>query len=285
MKTLLRHTLYILALSLAIPLQLLGAGPDVPVSDTPKEYFDLMGRADKAIKEGKWADAEEKLRQALRLDPSNPSNILLLSNLGMVQFYDGRTNDAITTLTDAHRIAPASVTILLNRARVFTSAGMEEAALTDYSEVIALDSTLAEPRFYRAMIELNRGNSSGACADIDTLAARHPDDRFTHIGLATLLMHQGKYADAIPHLSSVVKDEPDPSYLGSRALCYLLTDDPAAASDDISRALELDPTDGELYLYRAMLNKLRFRPDDARADGEKAIRFGVSPERVRMLLK
>ena len=202
----------------------------------------------------------------------------------MVQFYDGRTEDAISTLSDAHRIAPASVTILLNRARVFTSSGMDDAALRDYSEVITLDSTLAEPRFYRAMIELNRGNLAPARADIDTLAMRHADDRFTHIGLATLLMREGRYADAIPHFNKVLKDNPDAAYLGSRALCYLLTDDPGAAADDLARAIELDPTDGELYLYRAMLNKVRYRPDDARADGEKAIKFGVAPERVKMLL-
>lgn len=275
------HTLLIIAVLAIFPVSSLA---DDKTDDVSKEYFDLMGRADKAIKDGKWADAETELRKALRLDPANPSNILLLSNLGMVQFYDGRTEDAISTLSDAHRIAPASVTILLNRARVFTSSGMDDAALRDYSEVITLDSTLAEPRFYRAMIELNRGNLAPARADIDTLAMRHADDRFTHIGLATLLMREGRYADAIPHFNKVLKDNPDAAYLGSRALCYLLTDDPGAAADDLARAIELDPTDGELYLYRAMLNKVRYRPDDARADGEKAIKFGVAPERVKMLL-
>lgn len=275
------HTLLIIAVLAIFPVSSLA---DDKTDDVSKEYFELMGRADKAIKDGKWADAETELRKALRLDPANPSNILLLSNLGMVQFYDGRTDDAISTLSDAHRIAPASVTILLNRARVFTSSGMDDAALRDYSEVITLDSTLAEPRFYRAMIELNRGNLAPARADIDTLAMRHADDRFTHIGLATLLMREGHYADAIPHFNKVLKDNPDAAYLGSRALCYLLTDDPGAAADDLARAIELDPTDGELYLYRAMLNKVRYRPDDARADGEKAIKFGVAPERVKMLL-
>lgn len=272
------HTLLYIAASLLWSVNLLAADPS-------KEYFDLMGAADKAIKDGKWADAEESLRQAIRLDPSNPSNALLLSNIGMVQFYDGRTEAALSTLSDAHRVAPASVTILLNRARVLTSAGHDEAAIADYSRVIRLDSTLAEPRFYRAMIQLNRGNTESAVADLDTLAATHPDDRFTHIGQATLQMQRGAYTEAIPHLTRILKDNPDASYLGQRALCYLLTNDPGAAAEDIALALQLDPTDGELYLYRAMLNKVRFRPDDARADCDKAIKFGVDPNRAKLLLK
>ena len=96
------HTLLIIAVLAIFPVSSLA---DDKTDDVSKEYFDLMGRADKAIKDGKWADAETELRKALRLDPANPSNILLLSNLGMVQFYDGRTDDAISTLSDAHRIA------------------------------------------------------------------------------------------------------------------------------------------------------------------------------------
>ncbi len=67
-------------------------------------------------------------------------------------------------------------------------------------------------------------------------------------------------------------------------MCYLYTDDPAAAADDIAHGIELDPTDGELYLYRAVLNKMRYRPDDAKADAEKAVKFGVNPALAKALL-
>lgn len=250
-----------------------------------EEYFNMVGEADKAIKDGRWSEAEECLRKAMRDNPSNPSNVLLMSNLGMIQFYDGRPQDAIRTLSDAHAIAPASVTVLLNRARVFTSEGMTEQAERDYSEVIRMDSTLCEPRFYRAMFALNRGDMQAAVADVDTLSKRNPDDRLTHVALATLLIHSSKYSEAIPHLTAAIKSCPDASYYAHRALCYLFTDDPAAASDDIAAGLELDPTDGELYLYRALLNKMRFRPDDARADGETAVKFGVDSRKVKQLLE
>lgn len=248
------------------------------------EYYSLMGEADKAIADGKWTEAESYLRQALRLDPANPSNVLLLSNLGMIQFYDGRDNEAIATLTDAHKIAPASVTVLMNRARVYTATGHAVLAEKDYSRVIALDSALTEPRFYRAMILLDSGNIDAAKADIDTLAAMDPSGRLTNVAQATILIANADYKNAIPHLSTAIKAHPDASYYSSRALCYLYENDPAAAADDIARGLEMDPTDGELYLYRALLNKMRYRPDDANADAEKAIRYGINPQTVKKLL-
>lgn len=54
------------------------------------------------------------------------------------------------------------------------------------------------------------------------------------------------------------------------------------ASDDIAKGLELDPDDGELYLLRAVLNKMRYRIDDARADAEKAQQLGIPRERLKI---
>jgi Tfp pilus assembly protein PilF len=65
---------------------------------------------------------------------------------------------------------------------------------------------------------------------------------------------------------------------------YLQINDIALAAEDIANGLSLDPTDPELYIYRAMLNKMRYRPDDAKADAETAIKFGADPERIKKLL-
>lgn len=248
------------------------------------DYLDWVDKAEKAIKESKWSDAEQALREALRSEPGNPGNVLLMSNLGMILYYDGRTEEALSTLTQAHDIAPRSVTVLMNRARIYSSTGRTEQAKSDYSTVITLDSTLAEPRFYRAMISLHQGSGEDFKADLDTLAAMAPEHRLTHLAQATLLMETGQYREAIPHLTAAIDSDADASYYGSRAFCYLLTGDLQRASDDIAKGLELDPTDGELYLYRGLLNKMRYRPSDAKADGDKAIKYGIDPKRVKQLL-
>ncbi len=60
-----------------------------------------------------------------------------------------------------------------------------------------------------------------------------------------------------------------------------MLDQLSEASDDIARGLELDPEDGELYLYRAALNKMRYRVADARADAERARQLGIPAERLK----
>lgn len=249
------------------------------------EYAELMGRADKAIEKGHFTEAEDLLRQAVRENPSSPLNPLLLSNIGMIQYYDGRTDEALSTLGRAHELAPASVTILMNRARVFTAEGNAPKALADYQEVIRLDSTLVEPRFYHAMLSLNTGDATTALADVETLADIAPDHRLTHLARATIDMHTGNIPGAIQHYGAILDREPDATTYGSRAMCYLLTSQLPEAADDIARGLDLDPMDAELYTLRAMLNKMRYRPDDAKADAEKAIQLGANAERVKQLLR
>ncbi len=56
------------------------------------------------------------------------------------------------------------------------------------------------------------------------------------------------------------------------------------AAEDIASGLELDPLDGELYLYRALLNKMRYRQDDAEADGRQAIKLGIKENIVKSLI-
>ncbi|WP_301343492.1 tetratricopeptide repeat protein, partial [uncultured Duncaniella sp.] len=81
--------------------------------------------------------------------------------------------------------------------------------------------------------------------------------------------------------TEILRKIKEPEYFGARAYCYLMTDDLQAAAEDIAQALELDPNDGELYLYRAALNKMHYRPEDAKKDAERAIQLGVDPARAQ----
>ena len=257
--------------------------PEARAAEPSKAYYELVGKADKAISDTKFEEAIEYLRDAIRMEPENPMNILLQSNIGMVQFYAGADTLAIETLSDAHRKAPASVTVLQNRAKVYTAMGRPLDALHDYSRIIALDSTLVEPVYYHSMISFSLGDDSTCVADIEKMKHLFPDNNATYLAEANFFTYSGHYHEAIPLLSKVIEANPTATDYSARALCYLMTDQLGEASEDIARGIELDPTDGELYLYRAMLNKARYRPDDARADAQKARMYGVASERIKSL--
>lgn len=245
------------------------------------KYLNLMGRADSAIAKSNWTEAIDALNSAMRLEPDNPLNVLLLSNSGMVHHYAGNDSMALEMLSIAHDMAPTSVTVLRNRAKVNTYAGLINNAIDDYDKILKLDTTLVEPLFYHAMLNMDIGNLPQATTDIELMKSRHPYHTSTALAEATLCVISGQYAEAIPLLSTVIKERATAADLSTRAICYLMTSKLPEAADDISAGLKLDPENGELYLYRAMLNKMRFRPDDAKSDAQKAIQLGISPARIK----
>lgn len=273
----LRHLL-IGYLFLFLMLQPFGA-----LAETP--YMEAVDDADRAAGKGEWFKAVEAIDRALRLEPDNPGNILLLSNLGMIQFNMGQDSLAVVTLSEAHNRAPRSVTILTNRAGILASTGRYAEALADYARVIELDSADTNARFNHGLLSLRRRKFADAKDDFDWLVSNHPDLSETKLGQAALHCAVGEYEEAIPYYTDILEQQKVAEYYGARAYCYLMTDRLQEASDDIAAALELTPDDGELYLYRAALNKMRYRPEDARADAVRAVELGVAAERAREFMR
>ena len=256
--------------------------PSWIIAETP--YLNLVEQADKACADGNWKEAAEILQQAIDTEPANPGNILLLSNLGMVRYNLGLDSLAIESFNRALDIAPSSVTILANRAKVYTAMGHEQEAFDDYSRIMRLDSTYITARYHHGLLALRHKMYDVAKEDFDYLNKYYPSSDEAFIGQATLHSSLGEYQEAIPYYTEILRTIKEPEYYGARAYCYLITGDLQDAADDIAAALELDPLDGELYLYRAALNKMHFRPDDARKDAKRAVELGVDPARAKEFL-
>lgn len=244
------------------------------------DYLSLVEEADKAIEASDWNRADSLLVSAMQLEPTNESNVMLLSNVGMLRFYAGRDSAAIEALNEAHRIVPRSTTILANRATVYLGTGRYAEAMNDYNAILQLDSLNTDARFNRGILLLRSGDPVAAATDILLLDSIAPGSFHTDVAMGALLSATGRYEDAAIRYSHVIDLDPQPDYYAARALCYLMTDRLADASSDIAAGLEMDPEDGELYLYRAVLNKMRYRPDDAEADARRAIALGVDPKRA-----
>lgn len=253
-------------------------------NETESLYFKKIDEADKACAEGLWHEAENALVEALRAEPANPSNVLLISNLGIIRFNMGQDSLAIATLNDAHSMAPASVTILSNRAKVLAANGYDEESYLDYSRIIELDSLEISARLPRCLYALRRHDFRTAKSDMEFMEQNFPGKIETEIAGAAVRSGTGDFAGAIPYYSRILLERKDPEYYSGRAYCYLLTGSLQEASDDINSALAITPADGELYLYRAALNKMRYRPADAEADARKAVELGVDKTRATQFL-
>lgn len=248
-------------------------------------YLDLVGEADKAMEQGLWQDAETIILDAIDAEPSNPSNFLLLSNLGMSRFHLGKDSLAIEALDEAHTLAPASTVVLDNRAKVLQAVGRNDDAYNDYDTIIRLDSTLLEPRFMHAMLAIVRRDYLSAEDDIKVLDRLSPHGIEAPTARASLFQHTAQYDKAVSQYDILIERKATAAYHGGRAACLLMLKRYGEASDDIAAGLRLDPDDGDLYLYRAYLHKLRYHNRDAENDLRQAIRLGVDPIRAKLLME
>lgn len=255
------------------------------IAQTGQEYIDLVGEADKAINEHRWSDARMIISEALDKEPTNPSNPLLLSNLGIVYFNLEQDSLALETLNKAHAAAPSMVVVLENRAKVYRALGRDKDAYNDYGRIITLDSTLVEPRFLHCMIALKYLDFDVAQADLDAMALMAPDSEELAIARASMYQTTGQIDKAIEQYTILISRWPSALYYGQRVACWLMLEKYGDAAEDIAAGLKLDESDPDLYLYRAYLHKRRYHYQDADNDMRKAISLGADPERAKALLK
>jgi tetratricopeptide (TPR) repeat protein len=244
------------------------------------DYLKYVELADEAVAKQDWTRAEELLREAMQSEPSNPQNVMLLSNVGMFQFYRGEDSLALHTLSEARAIAPASTVILKNRATVLNHMGRFDDALMDYDKVIEMDSVNYDAYFNRGYLRFVKGDSIGARADFGMLQQLRPDDPNTLLILAVTYSQQGDYTESIFCYNRLLEKVQKAEYYTGRAMARLAKGDLMEASDDIARGLELDPTDGELYYCRAYLHILQYSEDEARNDAKLAEQYGVDKARL-----
>lgn len=260
------------------------AYPDEPAADMVSVALKEVAQADSAIAEHDWPLAERLLVDAIGLRPGDPSNILLMSNLGVVRLQKGDSEGALEVLNDANAIAPSSVTILNNRAKVYLSIGQKDRAVADYERVMAIDSTLSTPYFYRGMVRFSQGDIAGAREDFERLKTLSPGSEDALLGMATLHTATGESEAAIEEFQKLLKLAPAAEYYSGLIENRLALDQYSEAAEEIAEAMRKYPVDPEFYILRALLNKRRYLYEEARADARRAVELGADGKQVNQIL-
>ena len=246
-------------------------------------FYLLVGEAEEAIADGRTEEAAARLVEAMAVDPQNPLNVMLLSNLGILYWRDGRDSMALSVLDEGLRRAPAMLTLRLNRGRVHLEMGHTAEAYSDFDKAVEIDSTDCTARYYRGTMNLYGGRLEQAEADFEVLKQKAPRSLDTAVALSALYSLSGRDRLAVPYFERLVQDDPAPEYFAGLAGCLLATEDYTRASEVIAAGLNRYSHDPELYYYRAWLNAKRYRLDDARNDAAKAIELGANKAKVEAL--
>jgi tetratricopeptide (TPR) repeat protein len=250
-----------------------------------RPYFLLIGQSEKALDENDYETAGRRLVEAMSVEPDNPLNIALLTNLGMIYYYNEQDSLALSTLNEAVRRSPRLVAAHEMRARVLTGLGRDSDAFDDYCDIIDIDSLNTNARFMRAMMAVYHGNLETAQEDIAVLNKVIPLARNTILANATINALTGHDQEAIPYFRKLLDVEKMPEYYASLVGCLIAVDNLDEASKTLGDAFARYPNDPELYFYRAKLNKLRYMNDDARRDAQRAVELGADPRKVAEIFK
>lgn len=246
-------------------------------------YFILMGEADSAIVHQRWSEAVLRLSDVLAVRPVDPSNALILYNMGICHGHLGNDSLALDCFDRSLELAPNMLVTLLARGRQLLAMNRDYEAFDTFTHAIEVDSISTEARFYHGMMALFGGKSALAEQDFMVLKRIAPYSADTATALGTLYSLTGREREALPYLRQLVEEDPQPETFASLAGCYLALEQLSDASTIIADGLGRYPDDPELYYYRAWLRRDQYLLDEAHADAARAIRLGASPTRVNAL--
>lgn len=253
--------------------------------DTTGAYFACIDSAQVYIDCHEWPTAQQFLRRAIAVDPHNPNNSLLLSNIATMQRFEGRYDEAVKNYSMALDLTPNAVTVLLNRAALYITIDSTALAQADFERVCQLDPTNTEARYSLGMLEVERQNFKQAEKYFERIKAINPHSGLASEGMANLYKANGNYSKAAQCFTDVIKARPNASLLANRADCYLMLKQLNNAEEDIRNALTMTPDDPYLYVLRAKLNKFRFERQDMERDINLAVSHGLDRNLVDNLLK
>ena len=244
-------------------------------------YLELADSADYFIAHDNWPRAEKAILEALRLEPANFSNSLLLANLGLVQSNMGQFDKALQSLSLGLNIAPSSAVLLNNRAHTYLMMDSVAKATLDLDRSLSIDSIQEWTLQTRAFIYLQDKNTKKAEDILQKMVVNFPNNPSVFSGLAVNAEYDGNYEEAKKLYQKALElNEKDDEARESLIALLIKNNDYTAARSQIKKGLELNAENPMYYLLRGYLHRLNFRLEEAQADKKIAVSKGLDASYV-----
>lgn len=243
-------------------------------------YYDWVDKSAQFIDENKLDSAAHSLRQAMRLEPTNQNNSMLLLNLGILQRQLRLTDDAYISLTAALMSNPEPQLVLHNRASLLCDLKRYDEAMEDYTEIIKIDSYNAEAYYRRGLIYLEANDRANAEKDFNNCEEIDPNNLFSKLSRALLLKLDDNWEGAEKIYTDIINTEKNKlnAYYMNRAECYVNIDKYALAASDLMRVEHLENNNPYFYILRGRVRLNQFDKFAAKSDFQKARQLGYDEE-------
>lgn len=156
-------------------------------------------------REGRPKDAEMRLREILRDDPTNAT---ATRALGSIALEEGRYKLATRLLRNAVKLAPDYFAAWVDLSRALTEFEQMDDARDAIAEVIKLESSLAYPYVLLGNLESKVGDYEAAVTAFEAALNRQADNGGALAGLGHALKTIGRQEQAIDRYRSCVQSYP-----------------------------------------------------------------------------
>lgn len=254
----------------------------LPFNAFSQSYEDLVLKSLDYIDAKEYEAAEETLKLAMRKEPANEGNILLLSNLGTIQRKLGKKQEALISYTSALSKYPNNAIVLQNRAALLCEMDSLNAALRDYDIILSFNKDNIEALYRRGLIYLNEKKHFAAESDFEQVLSINPNYIPAQTSLAFSMKSKGEWAQAEEKYTDLIfKYKNEANFYIGRAECYLNMKKLARAKEDLRKAKELKSLNPMLYIVSGQLNLQQFDKYNAEQDFIKAQELGADERLIK----
>jgi len=220
--------------------------------------------------------AEVYFRDAMKMEPTNPHNALIFSNIGNIQIRAGERKKAIESYSLALNTMPDLVEAIRQRAALYMQENNYDKAFIDYCHLLDIDANDTEALLYRAFIYKNRRNYKQARTDYENLLRIKPDHIEGNLGLALLDQKEKRFREAMDIINLLIEKNVENAILyAARADIEVDMGKPDLALLDLSEAIKWNGSNSDNYIARAQIYVSQRKKTLAKKDLDKAVSLGI----------
>ena len=245
-------------------------------NDSISTYEEWITASFDALDENNNAQAEQCLKNAMKLEPANPQNGLLFVNLGTIQRNQQKYQDAEISYTCAISLLEENTVALSTRASLYAEMEEYQKAIDDYSVIIGRNPENEDALYERALCRLMNNDTVGARFDLETIDKFNPKSAKSRLGMAMVYKAMGENAMAVELYDALIKVNPNSwSLFRDRAEVYFFSKRLGAALIDIDKSISMNGKDPLSYFLRAKIRWAKGDREYARRDLNRAVELGL----------
>lgn len=219
---------------------------------------EYIARGQASLKADEWEPAYVDFNEAIKLDPKNAEAYRFR---GATFYKLGDSKSALQDYNQAIALDPNNSELYLNRGILQADDGDSTNALADLDEAIRLNPKNAMAFHMRAKVHaenwFDRDSINQATEDFEQAIKLNPDDSQVYFSRAEFWRQpcfRGTERDGLADLDQAIRLAPDnAAYYLARFRIKADLKDVTGASDDLTKAYQLDPSNEEI---KSMLDKL-----------------------------